>query len=248
MHSSDDKNYPLATPKRPSQPKRAVSQQDFKLPKPYRRQMFSEEPEGLTRLQIGMLGFGALLTATLLAVLALLAKESDHSLEGKVIVAAASLETVEPAEAHVAAVPALSVATIPPALQEGARSAVPARASAPAPERTPIALKPPFKEKKQALLAGLPKKPSHLQAMTALLAREKKRKPPRSEPVVSHPAPDPDVALITAILLLTVAPAPAPAPAATPAVAMELAGRTPLICTPATPKHLACTELHMAKP
>lgn len=244
MHSPDDKNYPLASAKRPPRPKRSVSKQDFKLPKPYRRQLFSEEPEGLTRLQIGMLGFGALLTATLIAVLALLAKESDHSPEGKVIVAAASLETVEPVDAHAAAVPALAVAAIPPALQEGARSTLPARASAPAPGRVPIALKTPVKAKTPTLLAVAPKKAPHARAVTALLAREKKRKPPRGEPVVKHPAPDPDVALITAILLLT----PSPAPASTPAVAMELAGHAPLICPPATPKHSACTEVHMAKP
>lgn len=249
MHSSDDKQYPLAKAKRPPQPRRAVSKKDFSLPRPYHRQLFSEEPERLTRLQMGMLGFAALMIATLLGVLALLANESDHSPEGKMIVAAARLEAVESAEAQPAANPtpaAPAEAPTPPALQHGVRSGVPAHAARTlAPARARAAVKPKEKAKPAPRLASFPKKaPPAVRATPALLAREKKPKPPRKEPAITVPAPDPDVALIAAILLLT----PAPAPASAPPVAIELAGRAQASCAPAIPKDPACTELLKLKP
>ena len=109
MQSSDDKHYPLTKTKRSPQPRHAVSKKEFSLPKPYRRQLFSEEPERLTRLQMGILAFAALMITTLLGVLALLAHENDLSPEGKLIVAAAELEAVESAEAQIA-----SLASPPP--------------------------------------------------------------------------------------------------------------------------------------
>ncbi len=109
MHSPDDKHYPLAKAKRSPQPRRAVHKTDFSLPKPYRRQLFSEEPERLTRLQKGMLAFGAAMITTLVGVLALLANESDHSPEGKIIVEAARLEALDEAEAQLASYPAPAI-------------------------------------------------------------------------------------------------------------------------------------------
>ncbi|WP_426211019.1 hypothetical protein [Massilia sp. TWP1-3-3] len=254
MHASDDKPFPLAPTKRSPQPRRTVSKKDFSLPKPYRRQLFSEEPERLTRLQTAMLTLGALLVAAVLAVLALLAQESDHSPDGKVIVAAARLETVDSVEAQLASLPppaAPAEPPVPPALQHEARTAGMLPTQTPATRMHP-ATKPKAKAKARqpTRLAGAPKKPAlHGRALAALLEREKKirpapMKPAPREPTLTIPAPDPDVALIAAILLLT----PAPLPASAPAVAMELAGRAQGTCMPVTPKDHGCAELHKLKP
>ena len=249
MHSSDDKHYPLAKAKRSPQPRRAVSKKDYSLPKPYRRQPFSEEPQRLTHLQVGMLGFAALSIVTLLGVLALLAHESDRSPEGKMIVAAARLEPVDDAEAQLAsypAPPAPAEAPLPPALLHGVRGpelvqAAPARPAA----KPKTKAKAKAKAKAPMRLAAGPKKlQPHARVTAALLARAKKARPPRKEPAVTVPAPDPDVALIAAILLLT----PAPVPASTPAVALEFAGRAQAPCAPAVPKDPACADLHKLKP
>ena len=249
MHSSDDKHYPLAKAKRSPQPRRAVSKKDYSLPKPYRRQPFSEEPERLTHLQVGMLGFAGLAIVTLLGVLALLAHESDRSPEGKMIVAAARLEPVDDAEAQLASYPAPPTpaeAPLPPALLHGVRGPELVQAvTAPARPAAKPKAKAKAKTKAPTRLASVPKKPQqHARVKPALLARAKKTTPPRKAPAVTAPAPDPDVALIAAILLLT----PAPVPASTPAVALEFAGRAQATCAPAVPKDPACTELHKLKP
>jgi hypothetical protein len=261
LHSPDDKHFPLAKAKRPSRPRRAVSKNDFSLPKPYRRQLFSEEPERLTRLQVGMLAFAGLMITSLIGVLALLSHERERSPDGKVIVAAARLESVEAAEAQLASyappVPPPE-APLPPALLHGPRTADPVQAAKPpAPPRALAVSKLKAKVTTKAKAKAKPKQPTRLalgpkkpvkrtQAMAALLAREKKAKAPRKIPAVTVPvpAPDPDVALIAAIMLLT----PAPVPASAPSVSMELAGRAQKACVPAIPKDPACTELHKVKP
>ena len=94
MQSSDDKQYPLTKVARRPKSGRTVSKKDFALPKPYRRQLFSEEPQRLTRLQLGLLGFAGVMVSTLVGVLALMAHESERSPDGKLIVAAARLDNV----------------------------------------------------------------------------------------------------------------------------------------------------------
>ena len=248
MHASDDKRYPLAQTKRPLQPRRAVSKKDFRLPRPYRRQLFNEEPERLTRLQVGMLAFSGLTIATLLAVFALMAQESERSPEGKVIVAAARLEPVETAEAELvsySAPVAQSAPPLPPALQPGVPTA-PAFQAATVQSLSGKTLKNAKPKAKPPIrLAYAPKQPwLNARAKAILAAREKKLNPPRKQAVPTAPAPDPDVALIAAILLLT----PAPIPTTGPAVAMELSGRVQGTCAPAMASEHDCAGLHKLKP
>ena len=232
MHASENKQFALAKTKRPAQPRRAVSKKDFRLPKPYRRQLFSEEPERLTRMQVSLLSFAALMVSTLLGVLALLAHESDLSPEGKMIVAAARLETVQaahvqPVQPVLPAAPAAPAApaqvAIPPALQHEPPIVVPAYAVRALPVvRTRLAAK------------------SHVNARPATRVANA----PAARIAVTVPAPDPDVTLIAAILLLT----PAPVPAFAPPVAMELAGRAQAPCAALIPKDPACPDLLKSTP
>ncbi len=254
MHSPDDKHYPLAKAKRTTQARRAVTKKDFTLPKPYRRQLFSEEPERLTRLQKGMLAFGAAMITTLVGVLALLANESDHSPEGKIIVEAARLETLEEAEAQLASYPAPpkpAETPIPPALARGPHTpALTKVTKSPVAARAQLAAKAKAKAKTKAKamqatrLASAPKKPAQARTAPALLAREKRPNPAHKAPAMTAPVPDPDVALIAAILLLT----PTPIPASSPPLSVELAGRAQASCAPAMPKDPTCTELLKLKP
>jgi hypothetical protein len=137
LHSPDDKQYPLAQIKRAPQPRqRAVRKKDYSLPKPYRRHLFYEEPDSLTRLQVSLLGFAGVMVATLLGVLALLAHESEHSPDGKLIVIAPEAQrTSYPAP------PARTESDLQPALRHG--------------PRTP----PPVKARPAPRLASLPRKP-----------------------------------------------------------------------------------------
>ena len=219
MQSSDDKQYPLAALKRASQPKRAVSKKDFRLPKPYRRQLFSEEPDRLTRLQVSLLGFAGVMVATLIGVLVLLADEKERSPHGKpIIVARAELEDIDALHAQLTAFP-------PPAV-EVRRDPAPVLPHAPRPSVVA----------KAAPKARPPLRPKATKATAVMLVRSHQAAPLQ--------APDPDVALITAILLLT----PPPAPANAPALSTELAGRGVAACTPNPVKDSGCTDLHKMKP
>lgn len=124
MPSPDDKHFPLAP-----RPRRAVSKQDYRLPKPYRRQLFSEQADRLSRLQVSLLGFAGLMVLTLLGVLALLAHETAHSPEGKLIVAA-SVPAPHARRAAYPARPARPDGELPPALRHGPRTAPPAKVQA----------------------------------------------------------------------------------------------------------------------
>ena len=195
MQASDDKPYPLASINGAPQPKRAVSKKDFRLPRPYKRQLYSEEPARLTRLQVSLLGFAGLMVATLIAVLVLLADEKDRSPNGKpIVVAAADLEDLQPVQAQ---------RTVFPAELAQSRSDVP-----PALRQLPVA-------------SVAPK--AAIKAKPALRAMRRSRLPPAlpSRPHALPPVlpPDPDVALIAAILLLTPA---APTPASVAPLSMEL--------------------------
>lgn len=237
MHSPDDKQYPLGQPKRARLPRRAVSNKDFSLPKPYRRQLFCEEPDRLTRLQISLLAFAGLLIATLTGVLALLAHESERSPQGKVIVAAARLESAEQVEARLASFPAPTVRIaqdLPPAPRT--RPVVKAR---PIPKELP----PVTPKMRPAALPALAFKKAApaARAPVAVPARDKKRKPaPRREAPQPVPVRDPDEDLITAILLLTPAPLRA-APAST-----ESLVRPTQICTGTVVKD-DCVDVHKIK-
>ena len=249
MHASDDNQFPLAKAKRTTYSRRAVSKRDFALPKPYRRQLFSEEPDRLTRLQVSLLAFAGLLVTTLVGVLALLAHETERSPDGKVIVAAARLEDIEPGPTPLAAFPAKRPApehSLPPALRQGTRLvALPAPAGKPS-ERM---------ERKPALkltTARVATAPVALTArgrvLAALPVRSKKVKVARKAVPAAVPVPvpavDPDVVLITAILMLT----PAPAPVVAPAVALELPGRGGAVCLSEVAKQLTCSDLPKMKP
>ncbi|MEJ7806583.1 MAG: hypothetical protein WKG03_11785 [Telluria sp.] len=225
MHASDNKQFPLAKAKRPAQTRRAVSKKDFRLPKPYRRQLFSEEPERLTRMQVSVLSFAALMVTTLVGVLALLAHESDLSPEGKMIVAAARLETVQAAQVQ----PVLS--TAPDAPAEAAIA--PARQHAPPVSVPAYAVPPPVLPTRLAAKSGGKVRPATRVANA-----------PAARFAVTVPAPDPDVTLIAAILLLT----PAPVPTSAPPVAMELAGRAQAPCAAFIPKDPACPDLLTSPP
>ena len=230
MHASDDKQFPLAKAKRTPHSRRAVSKKDFALPKPYRRQLFSEEPDRLTRLQVSLLGFAGLLVTTLLGVLALLAHETERSPDGKVIVAAARLEDIEPGPTPLPSFPpplfppprAVAEASLSPALRQGTRMvALPAAVGKPLEHTgrmTTVKLDP------VRMTSAVVTAQSRSRVVAALPLRARKvkmvRKAESTTTPAPAPAPDPDVVLITAILLLT----PAPAPAVVPAVSLELPG------------------------
>ncbi len=243
MHSPDDKHYPLEQPKRPSPSRRSVSKKDFKLPKPYRRQVYSEEPDRLTRLQVSLIGFAGLMIATLLGVLALMAHEDELSPEGKVIVAAARREPVDTDDGQYASFRSRAVkdeSATPPALRSGPRTA--AKVSAAEEAMAKAKLKAKVKAEAAVRLAEVAKKalPSaRASAMSAARARKAKA---LTVQAASPASADPDVALITAILLLT----PPPSPATATLTATDQAARAQ-ICLPTAPKGDNCTELHKAK-
>ena len=251
MQSPDNKQYPLAKATRRPQSRRSVTKKDFTLPKPYRRQLYSEEPERLTRLQLSLLGFAGVMVSTLIGVLALMAHESERSPDGKLIVAAAKLEPVaqvDQAEAQFTAfaAPAAPAAKPEPMPELPVRRSVKVAALLPPQpaNRLQSALKP-LKPKPVEKEVRIPKKPpQHARITAALLGRDVKGKPVRAHLVSSASTSDPDVALITAILLLT----PTPVPAAAPSISMELAGRGQTVCVPTAPKENNCHELHKMKP
>lgn len=252
MQSPDDKQYPLAKATRRPQSRRSVSKKDFTLPKPYRRQLYSEGPERLTRLQLSLLGFAGVMVSTLIGVLALMAHESERSPDGKLIVAAARLEPVAQVDQAEAQFTAFAAPVTQPEREHEPEHELPLRRNArvaallpPQPvNRLQSALKS-LKPKPVEKVVRFPKKPpQHARITAALLGRDSKGKLLRPQLVASAPAPDPDVALITAILLLT----PTPVPAAAPSVSMELAGRGHSVCAPTVPKESNCMDLHKTKP
>lgn len=258
MQSTDDKKLPLAKMVRRPLSRRTVSKKDFTLPRPYRRQLFSEEPEKLTRLQLSLLGFSGVMVSTLFGVLALFAHESERSPDGKLIVAAARLEQVEHAEQaeaqHTAFItqPAEPAAPVQPAeLVKTTEPAQPAQPAQPEPQTPPPArvaqLLAPVKAKPANGTPGIRKKPfQHPRIIAALLGRDSKLKPLRLAPAAfaAARAPDADVALITAILLLT----PAPVPVAAPAVSLELTGHGHLACLETISKKSHCLDSHRENP
>lgn len=255
MQSTDNKQLALAKAARRPQLRRSVSKKDFTLPKAYRRQLFSEGPERLTRMQLSLLGFAAVMVTTLFAVLALLAHESDRSPDGKLIVAAAKLAPAEraapavPAEAQPAAHALHSAQAARPA--QPTPPVQKATAMPPVPSVSPVlrsapvlAALPPVKAKPLPAITGVRRNPTpHPRIVAALLSRDSKAKPIRPQPVTPVRVLDPDVALITAILLLT----PAPAPAAVPAISLELVGRNQAACLAPIPHDGACLDLPEGK-
>jgi hypothetical protein len=255
LHPPDDKLLSLARPRQAPQPRRAVRKNDFSLPKPYQRRLFSEEPERLTRLQKGLLAFATLLVATLAAVMALLAHENARSPRGKVIVAAARLESLEPPEppeTQLLSYPSpapMSAAPAPASAAPPIRATPPALAgdgpALPAPP-VPRAVRAKAAKPARKLVAASKQPLPRARAAAALLAREKKSRPRplRKAPVRSAPPADPDVVLITAILLL----APAPAPAAASAPPTGMSGPAHPACPSAGPRDTGCANVQPAKP
>jgi hypothetical protein len=228
LHSSHEKSYPVAKLKRPEQPRRAISKKDFKLPRPYRRQVFSEAPERLSRLQVSLLAFAGVMVVSLLGVLALLAQESERSPDGKIIVVAERATGGKAIADEAITFPPMRTPPVPLLPPMPRAPGMPPQLARPgAGQKPPLHLiKPPRKAAPQRhVLARLPAKAAHA----------------RKERATPATVPDPDVALITAILLLT----PPPAPPALPSLAPELAGRHPAVCTSIVS---SCADLHKMKP
>jgi hypothetical protein len=129
LHSPDDHPTALTTLKRPASPRRAISKKDYRLPRPYQRNSFSDEPRRLSRMQMSVLAFALLMAATLLALLALFANEDAHSTDGKLIVEADSVppaptQPVQPVHLHVARPAGRKPAAAPRALPVVAKKSV----------------------------------------------------------------------------------------------------------------------------
>ena len=75
----DEKHYPLAAPTPAPRGRRSISARDYSLPKPYRKKKFVEDEPELSTLRKGLLAFSGLVIASLIAALALLAKENFDS-------------------------------------------------------------------------------------------------------------------------------------------------------------------------
>ncbi|MES2016950.1 MAG: hypothetical protein V4484_10685 [Pseudomonadota bacterium] len=78
MFPSDEQPYPLSS--NPPAPRgRSISVRDYKLPKPYRKKRFVEDPTPMSPLRMGLLVFSGLVIVSLVAALAVLAKENLDS-------------------------------------------------------------------------------------------------------------------------------------------------------------------------
>ena len=79
MPPADETHYPLAAAKPAPRVRRSISARDYSLPKPYRKKRFVEDEPKLSTLRKGLLAFSGLVVASLIAALALLAKENFES-------------------------------------------------------------------------------------------------------------------------------------------------------------------------
>lgn len=155
-------------------------------PRPYRRHMFSDEPHRLSRVQIGLLAFGATMVAALILSIAVIVQEHSNAERGKEIVAA------QPPSLPVYAPPTRSVGSTAILRDDSSLPATePEVAHAPLPRLRP----PP--------LVRPPARPSVTPASTGALPHTARNRAPVL-PKRAPPAPvDPDVALIASILELT---------------------------------------------
>lgn len=146
-------------------------------PKPYRRQVYVDEPYRVSRLHAILLALGATAVAILILALAVVAQEHANATRGKQIITAGQELAAPPAPSA----RERALAVVPPALDDSALP-IPVLRSPPAPALTvlPVVAKPvaPRSVKPRAPM------PAHAAA----------------------PVADPDVDLIATILLLTQPP------------------------------------------
>ena len=76
MPPADNTHYPLSAATPAPRARRSISARDYSLPKPYRKKRFVEDEPKLSTLRKGLLAFSGLVIASLIAALALLAKEN----------------------------------------------------------------------------------------------------------------------------------------------------------------------------
>lgn len=174
MPHSDETHYPLISKSAPPRGRRSISARDYALPKPYRKKKYVEDEPEMSKLRVGLLTFSALVVASLVGALVLLASE-DIDRRPVLVVGAPKEPAVRPVALPDPA-PALMARPRPPVA------------------RAPIADRPRRQDPVHAAPFPL--------ATPAKLARAP-RVPPKPEAAAPVPAPDPDVVLITAILLLT---------------------------------------------
>lgn len=182
--------------------RRAIVALSHGKPRPYRRQVFNEEPFRLSRLQIGLLMLGATVIGGLILTVAVIAQEHANATRGKIILAA-------PIDAPA---PRLAVQALP----RVALAPEPAPAPAPAPD-LPIAITPPLLDD-AAMPFPEPRSPplrlprSQVDKPAVRVAAPTRRPTPRpvappAERLVRAALADPDVDLIATILQLTPQPA-----------------------------------------
>jgi hypothetical protein len=183
VRPADESLFPLATTKVPGPRTRrssSVSARDFALPKPYRKKKFVEDEPRMSRARLAVLTLSGLTIASLVAALALLAR--DNLASPPVLVIAAPKATLEELPEAQAAAALLTRFAAPSARREAPVLAAAAPAGPAHARAVPHAPRP----------AMAPKAP-----------RMAHPAPQQS----AAPAPDPDVVLITAILTLTMPPA-----------------------------------------
>ena len=188
MSPSDDKNFPVASKQRGARFRRSVSVDDFTLPKPYLKKPFVEDEPETSKGRIALMGLSGIAAAGMLAMLALVAR--DSLVARPVLVIAAPLQMAEPAAPPAPPPKARAAASEKPAL----KSSRPALAALGATELAP------------PRVASRPL----LHAVAAKLVRPVRVAVPKPEPAPQ----DPDVDLITAILMLSPPVRPEPAHAA----------------------------------
>lgn len=126
-----------------SRSRRSLAVLSHGKPKPYRRQVYSDEPYRVSRTHAILLVLGAALVAALIMAVAVVAQEHANATRGKIIAAHEGMPETA------AAPPAPGLAPIPPALDDSSLP-IPERRHPPAPALTvlphvpaPVAPRPP---------------------------------------------------------------------------------------------------------
>lgn len=136
MPPTDDQHFPLPSVRT----RRSISVRDYKLPKPYRKKKFVEDAQPMSPLRIGLLVFSGLVIASLVTVLAMLARDNLDAPQLLVVSAPKPAPALAPVLPEPPAPAAAALAQRPeaPAQRPAARpaalpAAVPRRHEEPAP-------------------------------------------------------------------------------------------------------------------
>lgn len=178
--------------------RRAIQALSHGKPKPYRRQLVSDEPYRLSRLQVGLLITGATLIGGLILTVAVIAQEHANATRGKVIVAAPYL-------APRAAPPAPGSGRVPEAALPAPVAHVPVALTPPILDDTSMPLPDPQSPPLQLPRPKVVKAPARPAPAPKLLTKRTPTRPPvqPAELLVRSALADPDVDLIATILQLT---------------------------------------------